>query len=72
MEAENKSIGGHGYVWSDEGAKLKELAGGVSRIESWRSTRSYFSFKQVRHLILLYELAFRKYDLDTEACAWTI
>lgn len=47
LEAENKSIGGHGYVWSDEGAKLKELAGGVSRIESWRGTRSYFSFKQV-------------------------
>ncbi|KAH8815607.1 docking domain of Afi1 for Arf3 in vesicle trafficking-domain-containing protein [Xylogone sp. PMI_703] len=46
IETENKSIAGHGYVWSDEGAKLKELAGGVSRIESWRGTRSYFSFKQ--------------------------
>src|SRR5438045_1251112 len=35
---------GHGYVWSDEASKQRELAGGVSRIEGWRNTRSYYSF----------------------------
>ncbi|TVY31541.1 Protein mesA, partial [Lachnellula subtilissima] len=45
-EPGNESASGHGYVWSDEAAKLRELAGGVSRIEGWRNTRSYFSFKQ--------------------------
>lgn len=40
-------ISGHGYVWSDESTRLKELAGGVSRIEGWRNTRSYYSFIQV-------------------------
>lgn len=39
---------GHGYVWRDEASKQKELAGGVSRIEGWRNTRSYYSFIQVR------------------------
>ncbi len=43
----NENISGHGYVWGDEPSKLKELAGGVHRIEGWRNTRSYFSFKQV-------------------------
>jgi hypothetical protein len=41
------SIGGHGYVWPDDAAKLKELAGNVTRIEGWRNTRSYFSYIQV-------------------------
>jgi Stabilization of polarity axis len=40
-------IKGHGYVWSDEASKVRELAGGVSRIEGWRNTRSYYSFIQV-------------------------
>ena len=40
-------VSGHGYVWSDESAKAKELAGSVSRIEGWRNTRSYYSFIQV-------------------------
>jgi hypothetical protein len=40
-------VTGHGYVWSDEASKLRELAGGVSRIEGWRNTRSYYSFIQV-------------------------
>ncbi|KAL9061558.1 MAG: hypothetical protein Q9162_000090 [Coniocarpon cinnabarinum] len=39
-------ISGHGYVWSDEGSKARELAGNVSRIEGWRVTRSYFNYKQ--------------------------
>jgi len=46
-EPGNENISGHGYVWGDEPSKLRELAGGVHRIESWRTTRSYFSFKQV-------------------------
>lgn len=40
-------VTGHGYVWSDEASKQRELAGGVSRIEGWRNTRSYYSFIQV-------------------------
>ncbi|KAI1854668.1 hypothetical protein JX266_000786 [Neoarthrinium moseri] len=49
-DVENNSIGlsGHGYVWADETAKHKELAGNVCRIEGWRNTRSYYSFIQVR------------------------
>ncbi|KAI1078353.1 spindle pole body interacting protein [Whalleya microplaca] len=38
--------GGHGYVWPDETAKQKELAGNVCRIEGWRNTRSYYSYIQ--------------------------
>ncbi|KFH49006.1 hypothetical protein ACRE_000770 [Hapsidospora chrysogenum ATCC 11550] len=37
---------GHGYVWPDETAKHRELAGNVTRIEGWRNTRSYYSFIQ--------------------------
>lgn len=40
--------GGHGYVWADDTARAKELAGNVTRIEGWRNTRSYYSFIQVR------------------------
>lgn len=40
--------GGHGFVWTDDSAKQKELAGNVTRIEGWRNTRSYYSFIQVR------------------------
>jgi hypothetical protein len=47
-EPGNENVSGHGYVWPDEPSKLRELAGGVHRIEGWRTTRSYFSFKQVR------------------------
>ncbi|KAK7428519.1 hypothetical protein QQZ08_004957 [Neonectria magnoliae] len=39
-------VNGHGYVWADDGAKHKELAGNVTRIEGWRNTRSYYSFIQ--------------------------
>ncbi|KAK9414116.1 putative Protein mesA [Seiridium unicorne] len=47
-DAENGSVGhsGHGYVWADDVAKQKELAGNVCRIEGWRNTRSYYSFIQ--------------------------
>lgn len=40
------SLSGHGYVWPDELSKRRELAASVSRIEGWRSTRSYFAYIQ--------------------------
>lgn len=43
----NGMLSGHGYVWPDETAKQKELAGNVTRIEGWRNTRSYYNFIQV-------------------------
>ena len=39
-------VSGHGYVWPDEGTKMRELAGNASRVEGWRSTRSYYSYVQ--------------------------
>lgn len=39
-------VSGHGYVWSDEHLRLRELAANVHRIEGWRSTRSYYSCVQ--------------------------
>jgi hypothetical protein len=39
-------VTGHGYVWPDEGLKMKELAVNVHRIEGWRTTRSYYSCVQ--------------------------
>ncbi|KAF2752202.1 spindle pole body interacting protein [Sporormia fimetaria CBS 119925] len=38
-------VSGHGYVWPDEASRLKELAANVQRIEAWRQTRSYHTFK---------------------------
>lgn len=40
------TLRGHGYVWVDEATKQRELAASVSRIEGWRTTRSYYSFIQ--------------------------
>lgn len=40
------TLRGHGYVWADEASKHRELAASVSRIEGWRTTRSYFSYIQ--------------------------
>ncbi|KAJ5278645.1 hypothetical protein N7478_004017 [Penicillium angulare] len=40
------SLRGHGYVWTDEVAKQRELSASVSRIEGWRNTRSYYSYIQ--------------------------
>ncbi|EDO04822.1 hypothetical protein SS1G_07305 [Sclerotinia sclerotiorum 1980 UF-70] len=51
-EPGNEHVSGHGYVWPDEQSKLRELASNVNRIEGWRSTRSYYSFKQ--DLVQLY------------------
>ncbi|EMR70833.1 putative spindle pole body interacting protein [Eutypa lata UCREL1] len=44
----------HGYVWVDEAAKQKELAGNVHRIEGWRNTRSYYSY--IQDLAQLYQI----------------
>ncbi|CAK7217801.1 hypothetical protein SCUCBS95973_003267 [Sporothrix curviconia] len=35
---------GHGYVWTDDNAKQRELAGNATRVEGWRNSRSYLSF----------------------------
>jgi hypothetical protein len=40
------SLRGHGYVWPDKAGKERELAACVSRIEGWRTTRSYYYFIQ--------------------------
>ncbi|KOS48036.1 hypothetical protein ACN38_g1011 [Penicillium nordicum] len=40
------TLRGHGYVWTDELAKQRELSASVSRIEGWRNTRSYYSYIQ--------------------------
>ncbi|KAJ5787947.1 hypothetical protein N7457_002937 [Penicillium paradoxum] len=40
------TLRGHGYVWTDETAKQRELSASVSRIEGWRNTRSYYSYIQ--------------------------
>jgi Stabilization of polarity axis len=42
---------GHGYVWPDDAARHRELAGNITRIEGWRNTRSYYSFVQVREVL---------------------
>jgi hypothetical protein len=39
-------VSGHGFVWPDEGSRMRELAANVQRVEGWRSTRSYYSFVQ--------------------------
>lgn len=44
---------GHGYVWADDAARNKELAGNATRIEGWRNTRSYYSYIQVHSHPLL-------------------
>ncbi|KAI1002725.1 hypothetical protein K3495_g5480 [Podosphaera aphanis] len=41
----NEVFVSHGYVWPDEASKLRELTVGIHRIEAWRLTRSYASFK---------------------------
>jgi len=46
-------LSGHGYVWADETAKHRELAGNVTRVEGWRNTRSYYSFIQVCLFVLV-------------------
>ncbi|KAI9849632.1 MAG: hypothetical protein M1837_002757 [Sclerophora amabilis] len=46
VDAESAGVAGHGYVWTDEATRQRELAGNVSRVEGWRNTRSYYSFIQ--------------------------
>jgi len=39
-------VAGHGYVWPSNVAKTVELAANATRIEGWRTTRSYYNFIQ--------------------------
>lgn len=39
-------VRGHGYVWTDDASKGRELGANVWRIEGWRNTRSYYAFVQ--------------------------
>ncbi|KAF2461235.1 docking domain of Afi1 for Arf3 in vesicle trafficking-domain-containing protein [Lineolata rhizophorae] len=45
-DAGGYGVGGHGYVWPDDAARTRELAGNVYRVEGWRNSRSYYSFVQ--------------------------
>ncbi|KAJ3551989.1 hypothetical protein NPX13_g11225 [Xylaria arbuscula] len=53
-EEHEQITGGHGFVWADEAAKQKELAGNVYRIEGWRNTRSYYSYIQANRILVNY------------------
>jgi hypothetical protein len=44
LRTSSQNLKGHGYVWSSEEAKMRELAASAARIEGWRNTRSYHSF----------------------------
>ncbi|KAL1311736.1 hypothetical protein AAFC00_001831 [Neodothiora populina] len=48
------AVTGHGYVWPSTDAKIRELAANSTRIEGWRSTRSYYNF--VQDFAVLYTL----------------
>jgi Docking domain of Afi1 for Arf3 in vesicle trafficking/Stabilization of polarity axis len=51
-------VKGHGYVWRDDVSKQREMLAGVSRIEGWRNTRSYYYYIQVRsRLSILFPLS---------------
>lgn len=39
-------VRGHGYVWTDDVSRARELGANVWRIEGWRNTRSYYAFIQ--------------------------
>ncbi|KAA8908636.1 docking domain of Afi1 for Arf3 in vesicle trafficking-domain-containing protein [Sphaerosporella brunnea] len=43
---ENHVLRGHGHVWPDEQSKHRDLAANMSRIEGWRTTRSYHAYVQ--------------------------
>jgi hypothetical protein len=44
LKTSSKNLKGHGYVWSSDEAKMRELAASAARIEGWRNTRSYYAF----------------------------
>lgn len=39
-------VKGHGYVWSDDSVRVREMAANINRIEGWRNTRTYYSLIQ--------------------------
>ena len=44
LKSSSRNLKGHGYVWSSDEAKTRELAASAARIEGWRNTRSYYAF----------------------------
>ncbi|QDS71122.1 hypothetical protein FKW77_009768 [Venturia effusa] len=42
-DAYGYGVSGHGLVWPDDGARMREINAQVGRIEGWRQSRSYFS-----------------------------
>lgn len=56
-------VSGHGYVWATPAQKTAELTAHATRIEGWRSTRSYYNY--VRDLAAFYSLrAVKSLDLQ--------
>jgi len=49
-QEEDHAVKGHGYVWPDEGTKMRDLMANAARIEGWRNTRSYYAYVQVHYL----------------------
>ncbi|KAF8430500.1 docking domain of Afi1 for Arf3 in vesicle trafficking-domain-containing protein [Terfezia claveryi] len=45
-QEECHAVKGHGYVWPDEGMKMRDLMANAARIEGWRNTRSYYAYVQ--------------------------
>lgn len=45
-QEDNHIVKGHGYVWPDEGTKMRDLLANAARIEGWRVTRSYYTYVQ--------------------------
>jgi hypothetical protein len=42
-DAYGYGVSGHGLVWPDDNARMREISAQVGRIEGWRQSRSYFS-----------------------------
>jgi len=42
-DAYSYGVSGHGLVWVDEPARMREIQANVGRIEGWRQMRSYYS-----------------------------
>jgi hypothetical protein len=59
-------IPGHGLVWPDEGAKLRELSASQMRFEGWRGGVSYHYLSKVASVVWLWltELGSSDYFFD--------
>jgi hypothetical protein len=63
-DAYTYGVQGHGLVWSDDGARVREIHAQVGRIEGWRQSRSYFSL--VRDLARHWEQGHGVRGIDLE------